>query len=340
MNSYVHYMLGLLLLVTVMRVNHFMHSSNEAFTPTEMTGETAGISSLGEFQNGKNPDKRFLKDESPNFVAPEIKQEIEEPVDNASEAEKVGDIGEAQEDPNKQTEGEQNTSEVKKEPNVVYIPLPKTTDDLDNAISKLGTFFKLRYQGQWTYDTEGLVGEAGGVSEFMAAVHNITTTEGRMAKVNFGIQLLQGQLRENVDGYHVSFELSNYTVSEKSITIEAMNAEVTKERIQLFTKSDNGYCTANVTLVFTEKEGSIFEGLISLKSKHKNCVVESTSLVSSQFEELINQQRGINYNIILFMILCFYCYAMIKQIKKVEDNEGIAKRFSIITIGWNIIWNF
>jgi hypothetical protein len=31
---------------------------------------------------------------------------------------------------------------------------------------------------------------------------------------------------------------------------------------------------------------------------------------------------------------------MIKQIKRVEDNESIAKRMSIITVSWNIIWNF
>jgi hypothetical protein len=31
---------------------------------------------------------------------------------------------------------------------------------------------------------------------------------------------------------------------------------------------------------------------------------------------------------------------MIRQIRKVEDNEQIAKRMSVTMIGWNIIWNF
>lgn len=31
---------------------------------------------------------------------------------------------------------------------------------------------------------------------------------------------------------------------------------------------------------------------------------------------------------------------MVRQIKKVDENENIAKRMSLTTIGWNIIWNF
>lgn len=78
-----------------------------------------------------------------------------------------------------------------------------------------------------------------------------------------------------------------------------------------------------------------------MTSIHKKCLPSNITLnVKNQFESLIDQQRGLNYNVVLFIMLCFYCFAMIRQIKRVEDNEGIAQRMSTITIGWNIIWNF
>lgn len=31
---------------------------------------------------------------------------------------------------------------------------------------------------------------------------------------------------------------------------------------------------------------------------------------------------------------------MIRQMKKIEDDENLAKRMSVTNIGWNVIWNF
>ena len=100
---------------------------------------------------------------------------------------------------------------------------------------------------------------------------------------------------------------------------------------QVFSKSYN---------ICLEKEGNLINANVTLSSSIKHCVKDISLDIDSQYEELISMNRGINYAIILFMVLCFFCYWMIRQIKKVENHEQIAQRMSVITISWNIIWNF
>lgn len=135
--------------------------------------------------------------------------------------------------------------------------------------------------------------------------------------------------------------MRNYTISEKSIKLEGYNSTVRKQYLRLFTRMEDEGCVANVTLEFTHKFGNAMDGKITLNSPNTKCLPSEVIMnLSYPFDTIVSSRRITNYTIIVFMTLCFFCFAMIRQIKKVEENDTVAKRMSLTTIGWNVIWNF
>ena len=109
----------------------------------------------------------------------------------------------------------------------------------------------------------------------------------------------------------------------------------------MFSKTEDENCFANITFEFSNTYGNTFEANIGFDSKIKQWLPDKLK-VSAKYphDEETSPKRILNYTFIVFLTLCFFWYAMIRQIKKAEENEGVAKRMSLVTIGGNIIWNF
>lgn len=166
-------------------------------------------------------------------------------------------------------------------------------------------------------------------------------TNTNQTYVVLSAELFDGTYREQAEYVKVGVELKNFTIKEDSIRIEGIDAKVKKGFLRLFTRMEDGMCLTNVTMEFTNKFGNSMNGKIIMESPLPECLPNHLSIdVDFPHDSLISTGRVMNYTILVFMSLCFFCYAMIRQIKKVEENENVAKRMSLMTIGWNIIWNF
>jgi transmembrane E3 ubiquitin-protein ligase len=136
-------------------------------------------------------------------------------------------------------------------------------------------------------------------------------------------------------------ELKNFTITESGIRIEFKDVIVQKHFLRLFTRLGDSICKANIVMDFTQKENNVMQGSLIFESLQSSCLPHEIKItLEYPFDSLISSKRVMNYTLIVFMMLWFYCYSMIRQIKKVEENEQIAKRMSITMIGWNIVWNF
>ena len=109
----------------------------------------------------------------------------------------------------------------------------------------------------------------------------------------------------------------------------------------MFSKTEDENCFANITFEFSNTYGNTFEANIGFDSKIKQWLPDKLK-VSAKYphDEETSPKRILNYTFIVFLTLCFFWYSMIRQIKKAEENEVVAKRMSLVTIGGNIIWNF
>jgi len=130
------------------------------------------------------------------------------------------------------------------------------------------------------------------------------------------------------------------TVNDNSLTIHINNTIVRKQYTRLYNREDEATCNANGTVYFESLAGSVIYSSITLESNLPWMPDKISISVEYPAEDPISTSGVMNFTFVVFMTLWFYCFSMIRQIKRVEDDDNVAKRMSLIFIGWNIIWNF
>jgi len=154
-------------------------------------------------------------------------------------------------------------------------------------------------------------------------------------------QLLDGDYKDQLEYIKMQFPIEDPIVDNSSVKMIGASVKIKKYFLRYFTRFEESGCIANGTFYLNKEDSKTVSFKIELNSERIECFPKYLTIISqSGLPPLISAQRMKNFTIIIFMSLCFFCYSMIRQMKVVEESENIAKRISVTTIGWNIIWNF
>lgn len=94
---------------------------------------------------------------------------------------------------------------------------------------------------------------------------------------------------------------------------------------------------------FYVKPDKILQIIMTMKNSPKNqkpCFskVMVLKLQSKMVEDLM--EKISNYSFVVTTVCMILVYALLGQIRRVTDNDHLAKSFSLATLCFSIIWNF
>lgn len=234
----------------------------------------------------------------------------------------------------------QNSEKLTKAPEISYISEDKELT-LEDTIKLLGEFSSDDFGGKWsvsTFSISHLFNTAFGNIEGKAKLwFHLNSYIGitNATYFNLKVKLYDGYFLNDNTEISTQFRL----VSGLSDGLKLLNQECAIETGHLFTKPSNKPVYWNIMLKFWRNEHTDEKKIKFVFESVKNSEMMLEIDFSSPYSFEVSSWRIFFYSTVLFGIWIIFCNELIVLTRQANDSQAVAKRVSVLSIGWNTIWN-